>query len=55
MREYSACMREHGLPTFPDPDPQHGLQLPKSLLNDPSYAAADQACSAKFKGGAGGK
>ena len=55
MRQYARCMREHGLPEFPDPDPERGMQLPKSLLNDSHYASADQVCSAQFKGGTGGK
>jgi hypothetical protein len=55
QREYAACMRRNGLPAFPDPDPDHGLQLPKSLMNDPNYAAADRTCGELAKPGAGGK
>jgi hypothetical protein len=55
MREYAACMRQHGLPGFPDPDPDHGLQIPKSLMSDPAYEAADRECGEGVKPGAGGK
>ncbi|MGI5216061.1 hypothetical protein [Plantactinospora sp. CA-290183] len=54
LREYSACMREKGLADFPDPDPERGLQLPKTLLNDPAFKAADQECGQGVKSGGGG-
>jgi len=44
---YSACMRSHGVPNYPDPD--SGGQLPKGDaqqfgVSDPQYQAAQQAC-----------
>jgi hypothetical protein len=51
MREYAACMRRQGLADFPDPDPDRGLLLPKSILNDPEYGVADRACAGKIKAG----
>lgn len=51
LREYAACMRRSGFPDFPDPDPDRGIQLPKSLLNDPAYKSADSACGQNLKGG----
>ncbi|MFC7546459.1 hypothetical protein [Plantactinospora sp. GCM10030261] len=55
LRAYAACMRDRGLTDFPDPDPERGLQLPKSLLNDPAYQAADQECGRDAKAGTGGR
>lgn len=44
-RTYAACMRQHGLANFPDPDPDNGLVVPKTVLNSPGYPAANQACA----------
>ncbi|HEY2650535.1 MAG TPA: hypothetical protein VGI50_01350 [Solirubrobacteraceae bacterium] len=48
---YSACMRQHGVPTFPDPQPiSHGgeqglkLQLPSGLKGSPAFATARRDC-----------
>lgn len=49
-RQYSRCMRDNGVPEFPDPDPQTGgIMLragPGSGLdpNDPTFAAAQKTC-----------
>lgn len=43
-RAYAACMRQHGLPNFPDPDPNNGLVVPKSVLDSPGYDSASRAC-----------
>jgi hypothetical protein len=45
-RAYAQCMRQHGFPTFPDPDPNTGLTIPKSIVRSPNFAAADRVCSA---------
>lgn len=45
--KYSACMRAHGLPRFPDPGADGGLQIqagPDLDPNSPQYIAADKAC-----------
>lgn len=44
-RQYAACMRRNGIPSFPDPDPDAGLLIPKSLANDPHFAQAESACA----------
>ncbi|MPZ80115.1 MAG: hypothetical protein GEV28_06865 [Actinophytocola sp.] len=48
LREYSKCMRENGVPKFPDPT-DGGLQINNDEIgvgpNDPTYKAADQKCS----------
>jgi hypothetical protein len=45
---FVACMRAHGLPTFPDPHVDSSgveMQLPKGLQpNSPVFRAAQQAC-----------
>ena len=45
-RKIAQCMREHGLPDFPDPDPnaQAGQNIPGMDPNDPKFKAADEAC-----------
>ena len=40
------CIRQHGVPTWPDPDPDGGFGLPPSLQQKtPAYARAAQACA----------
>jgi hypothetical protein len=46
---FSACMRSHGVPKFPDPNSQGGIQIaggPGSGLdpNSPQFQAAQRAC-----------
>jgi hypothetical protein len=55
LREYSACMRREGFSDFPDPVPGQGLEIPKDVVRDPAFRAADQACWQGTKPGAGGK
>lgn len=61
LRRYAKCMRENGIPQFPDPSPDGGLQINNDALglgpDDPRFKAADQACSTympKPPGGDGG-
>jgi hypothetical protein len=49
--KYAACMRSHGLPTFPDPlqaseGATHsvGLHIPDTILNSPKYQTANHSC-----------
>jgi hypothetical protein len=46
LRQYSKCMRENGLPDFPDPSDQ-GLQLDGNKFppDDPKMKAANEKCS----------
>ena len=51
MLEFARCMRENGVPEFPDPDPNSGVQNmfgPDSKLdpNDPKVQAALDICHA---------
>jgi hypothetical protein len=52
MREFSQCMRENGLPDFPDPDAQGRLRGPGHEQQDnPTFRAAMEACRGKLPGG----
>lgn len=49
---YAQCVRAHGVPSFPDPNASG--QLPastKSLVSDPHFTAANNACRHLVKGG----
>jgi hypothetical protein len=42
---FSACMRSHGVPTFPDPDSSGRIQIPSSIDDRlPTVRAAYRAC-----------
>ncbi len=46
-RQFSACMRSHGVPNFPDPGSGGGIQIgPSSGIDprSPTFQAAQQAC-----------
>jgi hypothetical protein len=52
MRSFSQCMRENGLPDFPDPDAQGRLRGEgHEQQNDPTYQAAFEVCRDKLPGG----
>jgi hypothetical protein len=57
-RQYSQCMRDHGVPKFPDPDAYGGIALDGGKLGvDPVGAtmkAAEKACQ-KYLGDGGGQ
>jgi hypothetical protein len=50
MLEFARCMRENGVPDYPDPDPNAGVRIfgPDSKLdpNDPKIQAAVESCKA---------
>jgi hypothetical protein len=42
---YSACMRKHGVPNFPDPDVSGGISTPFGMSRAaPQFKRAEQAC-----------
>jgi len=49
MRQLAKCMRENGVPNFPDPGADGSISLDKSKLGtgpgDPTFDKADAACS----------
>lgn len=61
MLAYSACMRSHGVPDFPDPNSNGGLEIQgggqNSDLdpNSPTFQAAQQACQSLMPGSGGGQ
>lgn len=53
-RAYAACIREKGFPDFPDPD-SNGPRIPKELVKDERFEAADRECGPLLNNGKGGK
>jgi hypothetical protein len=47
------CMREHGVPNYPDPTYQHGHEIPPAIANpainpaSPAFGAASRACQSR--------
>lgn len=59
-QRYAACLREHGVSDYPDPDPQSGEprmndQQAQQIKEDPDLPAAQQACQSELPSSAGGK
>lgn len=49
LRKHAACMREHGIPEYPDPDPVSGEENASAVISkrgktDPQLRAALEAC-----------
>jgi hypothetical protein len=53
-RAYAACIRQQGFPDFPDPD-ERGPRIPKDLVNDERFTAADRECAHHLNEGKGSK
>lgn len=52
MRQYSQCMRDNGVPDFPDPDADGQLRgAGHEQQDDPTFRAASEACREKLPGG----
>jgi hypothetical protein len=45
--KFAACMRSHGVPTFPDPNPGGGFSLAGTSINvgSPRFQAAQETCN----------
>jgi hypothetical protein len=43
MRQFATCMREHGLTTWPDPQPDGSFKLPQTILQGGKQAFMTQA------------
>jgi hypothetical protein len=57
MLKYAACMRSHGVPSFPDPTFSGGrvnLRLSPGISSSPQFKSAQQACQAQGPQGFGG-
>lgn len=54
---YAACMRQHGVPNFPDPLPNGGFEISTDVTGgtngqvSPQYAAAVNACASLLPSG----
>lgn len=51
---YAACIRSHGEPNFPDPNPNGGFNISINA-NDPRLLAAERACFRYAPGGGQGQ
>ncbi len=52
MLEWTRCMRENGVPDFPDPDAEGRFLIPKSIdVNSAAFKNARNACESKFPAG----
>ena len=46
LLDLAQCMRSHGVPNFPDPQPGHGLVIPNSINpNAPAFVSAQRECN----------
>jgi hypothetical protein len=52
MRKFAQCMRDNGVPNFPDPQSGGGIRIDESIGNDPDFQAAQQKCEKEFLPGA---
>lgn len=50
---YSECMRAHGIPKFPDPNSNGGIEFNASGVDPATYEAARRACASLRGGGSG--
>jgi hypothetical protein len=54
--KYPACMREHGVTNFPDPQVNGNhitLQITPSIIGSPAFKSAQKACASLLPAGAG--
>jgi hypothetical protein len=55
LLKFAACMRQHGLPKFPDPEPNGGIKIQRGSGLDPKspqFKAAQKACQDLLPGAA---
>jgi hypothetical protein len=55
--KFSACMRSHGVPNFPDPSAEGGIHLDGTDVNpaSPSFVSAQATCAKLLPGGGPGR
>jgi len=52
VRKFSQCMRDNGLPDYPDPDPAGRVRgVGHEQQDNPTFRAAMEACRPKLPGG----
>jgi hypothetical protein len=49
LLRFAQCMRDHGVESFPDPQGRN-MVLSESVVNDPDFPAAQEACVQGFAG-----
>lgn len=47
FRQFAQCMRDNGVPDFPDPEGS-GLRVDNNIAEDPDFPAAQEKCQAEF-------
>jgi hypothetical protein len=47
LRQFAQCMRDNGVPDFPDPEGM-GLRIDEKIAGDPDFPAAQEKCQAEF-------
>jgi hypothetical protein len=47
LRKFAQCMRDNGVPSFPDPDGGM-MRIEQSVATDPDFPAAQQKCEKEF-------
>jgi hypothetical protein len=53
---FCQCMREHGVPDFPDPEGPGRLLVPRTIdVQSPQFEQARQACQGKLRGSGWGE
>lgn len=51
---YAQCLRSHGVPDFPDPNPDAPTRIPSSINAEaPAFKAAQAACARLLQSGSG--
>jgi hypothetical protein len=48
---YGKCMRSHGVPSFPDPNPGGGMHVRAGVESSPAFEAAQAKCQTLVPGG----
>jgi hypothetical protein len=51
MLEFAQCMRDNGVESFPDPNPEGGIQIGPDQADDPQFEAAQELCNEDVLGG----
>jgi hypothetical protein len=43
--KWADCIRSHGVPNFPDPNPDGSFNIPSSIAKSPAFQSTGQACA----------
>ncbi|HZM84803.1 MAG TPA: hypothetical protein VFC19_54470 [Candidatus Limnocylindrales bacterium] len=53
QRKFAQCMRDNGVPSFPDPQPGGMIRIDESTGQDPDFPAAQEKCRPLLQVGTG--